>query len=62
MLVRKHGAADFVVSQITLEDAFLRLTADQVAPKHVVIKKTSRCCGLCGSKEEARVEDAPVAK
>lgn len=54
-LVRKHGAVgavDFVVSQITLEDAFLRLTADQVAPKSVVTKKTTRCCGLCAGKPE----------
>jgi len=56
-LVRKHGATDFVVSQITLEDAFLRLTADQVAPKHVVLKQTTRCCGLLSGKPEHKIEN-----
>merc|ERR1711977_293037 len=31
-LVKESGAQDFVVSQITLEDVFLTLTADQVDP------------------------------
>merc|ERR1711964_112874 len=56
-LVQKHGATDFVVSQITLEDAFLRLTADQVAPKHVVVKQTTRCCGLCAGKPEHHIQN-----
>merc|ERR1712098_286605 len=32
-LVSDHGAQDFVVSQITLEDVFLTLTADQEDPE-----------------------------
>jgi len=57
-LVKTKGAVDFVVSQITLEDAFLTLTADQVAPEKIVDKEKPKnpCEQFC-----AQLMGAPAA-